>query len=165
MPAQGHTGFISHSGAFCAAIVDWARCQSFGFSRIVSLGNHADVDEADVLSILAEDENTHVIVLYMEGVSDGRKFVKIAREVTQHKPVIAMKAGRFEAGQKAAASHTGALAASDTAFEAAFEKAGILRAGTAEEMFDWARALEFIRVVFPCGDFEIHIKSHGATLR
>ncbi len=94
------------------------------------------------LSVLAEDENTHVIVVYMEGVSDGQKFVATAREVTRHKPVIAMKAGRFEAGQKAAASHTGALAASDTAFDAAFAKGGILRAESAEEMFDWARVLE-----------------------
>ena len=142
MPAQGHIGFISHSGAFCAAIIDWARGQGFGFSRIVSLGNHVDVEEADILSALDEDENTHVIVIYMEGVSDGRKFVQIARKVTLHKPVIAMKVGRFEAGQKAAASHTGALAASDTAFDAAFAKGGILRAELAEEMFDWARVLE-----------------------
>ena len=149
MPAQGHIGFISHSGAFCAAIIDWARGQGFGFSRIVSLGNHADVDEADVLSALAEDENTHVIVIYMEGVSDGRKFVATARQVTLHKPVIAIKVGRFEAGQKAAASHTGALAASDTAFEAAFAKGGILRAESAEEMFDWARALESYPRGFP----------------
>jgi acetate---CoA ligase (ADP-forming) len=142
MPVRGPIGFISHSGAFCAAIVDWARGQGLGFSRIVSLGNHADVEEADVLAILGEDEHTHVIVLYMEGVSDGRRLVEIAREVTRRKPVIALKVGRFESGQRAAASHTGALAASDTAFEAAFEKAGILRADSAEQMFDWARALE-----------------------
>jgi acetyltransferase len=142
MPAQGGVGFISHSGAFAASIVDWARGEGFGFSRIVSLGNQADVNETDMLSLLAEDKDTKVIALYMEGISDGRRFVQVAREVTQHKPVIALKVGRFEAGQKAAASHTGALAASDTAFDAAFAKAGILRAETAEQMFDWARALE-----------------------
>jgi acetyltransferase len=142
MPAQGGVGFISHSGAFAASIVDWARGEGFGFSRIVSLGNQADVNETDMLSLLAEDKDTKVIALYMEGISDGRRFVQAAREVTQHKPVIALKVGRFEAGQKAAASHTGALAASDTAFDAAFAKAGILRAETAEQMFDWARALE-----------------------
>ena len=142
MPTQGHIGFISHSGAFCAAIIDWSREQGFGFSRIVSLGNQADVNETDMLPMLAADEHTHVIVLYMEGVSDGRRFVEVAREVTRVKPVIALKVGRFESGQKAAASHTGALAASDTAFDAAFEKAGILRADTAEQIFDWARALE-----------------------
>ncbi len=142
MPAKGHIGFISHSGAFAAAIVDWARGQGFGFSRIVSLGNQADVNETDMLPMLADDEHTKVIVMYMESVSNGKRFVQVASEVTKRKPVIALKVGRFEAGQKAAASHTGALAASDVAFDAAFEKAGILRAETAEQMFDWARALE-----------------------
>jgi acetate---CoA ligase (ADP-forming) len=141
MPTQGHIGFISQSGAFCAAIIDWSRREGFGFSQLISLGNQADVNETDALSAMAEDEHTNVIVLYMESVSDGRRFVEVARGVTQHKPVIALKVGRFEAGQKAAASHTGALAASDRTFDAAFEKAGILRAGTAEQMFDWARAL------------------------
>jgi len=142
MPTQGGIGFISHSGAFCAAIIDWARKEGFGFSQIVSLGNQADVNETDMLPMLADDPHTKVIVLYMESVSDGKRFVEVAREVTQRKPVIALKVGRFESGQKAAASHTGALAASDIAFDAAFDKAGILRADTAEQMFDWARVLE-----------------------
>ncbi|MCK6582118.1 MAG: acetate--CoA ligase family protein [Anaerolineales bacterium] len=142
MPEQGGIGFISHSGAFAAAIVDWARGQGFGFSRIVSLGNQADVNETDMLAMLADDPHTHVIVMYMETISDGKRFVQVAGEVAKRKPVIALKVGRFEAGQKAAASHTGALAASDTAFDAAFEKAGVIRAETAEQMFDWARALE-----------------------
>jgi acetyltransferase len=142
MPAQGGIAFVSHSGAFCAAIIDWARAQGFGFSQIVSLGNHADVNETDVLPEVARDAHTRVIVLYLEGVSDGIRFVQAADEVTQHKPVIALKVGRFEAGQKAAASHTGALAGSEAAFDAAFSKAGVLRAETAEQMFDWARALE-----------------------
>ncbi|MCB0104123.1 MAG: acetate--CoA ligase family protein [Anaerolineales bacterium] len=142
MPEQGGIGFISHSGAFAAAIIDWARGQGFGFSRIVSLGNQADVNETDMLPMLASDDNTKVIVMYMESISNGRRFVQVAREVSKHKPIIALKVGRFEAGQKAAASHTGALAASDTAFDAAFAKAGVLRAETAEQMFDWARALE-----------------------
>lgn len=142
MPAPGGIGFISHSGAFAASIVDWARGEGFGFSQIVSLGNQADVNETDMLPALAEDPHTKVIALYMESVSDGRRFVETARRVSRRKPLIALKVGRFEAGQKAAASHTGALAASDTAFEAAFAKAGILRADTAEQMFDWARALE-----------------------
>lgn len=141
MPTKGGIGFISHSGAFAAAIVDWARGQGFGFSRIVSLGNQADVNETDMLPMLADDEHTDVIVMYMESISNGRRFVQVASEAAKRKPVIALKVGRFEAGQKAAASHTGALAASDTAFDAAFDKAGVLRAETAEQMFDWARAL------------------------
>ena len=142
MPTQGGIGFISHSGAFAASIVDWARDEGFGFSQIVSLGNQADVNETDMLPMLADDPHTKVIVLYMESVSDGRRFVEFARDVSRSKPVIALKVGRFESGQKAAASHTGALAASDTAFDAAFEKAGILRADTTEQMFDWARGFD-----------------------
>ncbi|MBE0670534.1 MAG: CoA-binding protein, partial [Anaerolineales bacterium] len=142
MPSQGNIGFISHSGAFAAAIIDWAREQGFGFSQIISLGNQADVNETDMLPEIAKDEHTRVITLYMESVSDGKRFVKAASEVTKNKPVIALKVGRYEAGQKAAASHTGALAGSEAAFDAAFAKAGILRAETAEQMFDWARALE-----------------------
>lgn len=142
MPEQGGVGFISHSGAFAAAIIDWARGQGFGFSRIVSLGNQADVNETDMLPMLANDDNTQVIAMYMESISNGKRFVQVASEVSKRKPIIALKVGRFEAGQKAAASHTGALAESDNAFDAAFAKAGVLRAETAEEMFDWARALE-----------------------
>ena len=142
MPTQGGIGFISHSGAFAASIVDWARGEGFGFSQIVSLGNQADVNETDMLPMLADDPHTKVIVMYMESVSDGRRFVEVAREVSRRKPIIALKVGRFESGQKAAASHTGALAASDTAFDAAFEKAGILRADTTEQMFDWARGFD-----------------------
>jgi acetyltransferase len=142
IPTAGGIGFVSHSGAFCAAIVDWSRNQGFGFSQIISLGNQADVTETEMLPVVADDDHTLVIVLYMEGVSDGPGFVKTTREVAPRKPVIALKVGRFDSGQKAAASHTGALAASDTAFDAAFNKAGVLRADSAEQAFDWARALE-----------------------
>jgi acetyltransferase len=175
MPAQGGIGFISHSGAFCAAIVDWARDEGFGFSQIVSLGNQADVNETDMLPMLADDPHTKVIVLYMESVSDGRRFVDVAREVSRRKPVIALKVGRFESGQKAAASHTGALAASDIAFDAAFEKAGILRTDTAEQMFDWARifasrwssserALRVYREVLAEGDHTADDDQHGIAI-
>ena len=142
MPDAGGIGLISHSGAFCAAIIDWARQQGFGFSRIVSLGNQAEVNETDMLPVIAADEHTKVIVLYMESVSNGREFIKAAREVSKLKPVLALKSGRFESGQKAAASHTGALAGSESAFDAAFAKAGVLRADTIEQVFNWARALE-----------------------
>jgi acetyl coenzyme A synthetase (ADP forming)-like protein len=142
MPAAGGIGFVSHSGAFCAAIIDWSRQQGFGFSQIVSLGNQADVTEVDMLPMVAQDESTRVVALYMEGVSDGARFVRVAHSVCRRKPVIALKVGRFDAGQKAAASHTGALAGSDAAFDAAFRKSGVFRANSAEQMFDWARALE-----------------------
>jgi acetyl coenzyme A synthetase (ADP forming)-like protein len=142
MPDAGGIGLISHSGAFCAAIIDWARTQGFGFSRLVSLGNQADVNETDILPVLAADEHTRVIVLYLESVSNGREFIKVAREVSKLKPVVTLKVGRFESGQKAAASHTGALAGSESAFDAAFAKTGIFRADTTEQVFNWARALE-----------------------
>ncbi|RME88038.1 MAG: CoA-binding protein, partial [Anaerolineae bacterium] len=140
-PEKGDLAFISQSGALCAAIIDWSIRQGFGFSRLISLGNQADVNETDVLPHVAADEHTRVLTLYLESVSDGRRFVETARTITRHKPLIALKVGRSEAGQKAAASHTGALAGAETAYQAAFEKAGVLRAGTVEEMFDWARAL------------------------
>jgi acetyltransferase len=142
MPPAGGIGFVSHSGAFCAAIVDWSRSQGFGFSQIVSLGNQADVNETDMLPVVAGDPNTRVVALYMEGVSHGVRFVHAAREVTRKKPVVALKVGRLKAGKRAAASHTGALASSDVAFDAAFARAGIYRADSAEQLFDWARALE-----------------------
>ncbi|MFZ5912374.1 MAG: acetate--CoA ligase family protein [Chloroflexota bacterium] len=141
MPARGQIGFISHSGAFCAAIIDWSREHGFGFSQLISLGNQADVNETDMLPIVAADEHTRVINLYLEGVADGKRFVEVARDVTQHKPVLALKVGRFASGQRAAASHTGALAGSDAAYEAAFEKCGVFRADNAGQMFDWAQAL------------------------
>lgn len=140
-PLPGDVAFISHSGAICAAVIDWARGQGFGLSRLVSLGNQADVNETDVLSPVAADRFTRVLTLYLEGVSDGRRFVQEAGEVARRKPVIALKVGRFQSGQKAVASHTGALAGQESAFNAAFRRAGVIRADTSEEMFDWARAL------------------------
>ena len=140
-PPEGEIAFVSHSGAICAAIVDWSRGQGFGFSRLVSLGNQADVTETEVLAAVAEDEHTAVITLYLESLSSGRAFATTAREVAREKPVLVLKAGRSEAGKQAAASHTGALAGTDAAFDAACRWAGLERATTAEELFAWARAL------------------------
>lgn len=140
-PSAGDVAFISHSGAICAAVIDWARGQGFGLSRLVSLGNQADVNETDMLAPVAEDRHSRVLTLYLEGVSDGRRFVAEAERVTRHKPVIALKVGRFESGQRAVASHTGALAGEEGAFNAAFRRAGVIRVETSEDLFDWARAL------------------------
>jgi acetyl coenzyme A synthetase (ADP forming)-like protein len=140
-PTPGDVAFISHSGAICAAVVDWAHSQGFGLSHLVSLGNQADVNETDVLAPVAADRHTQVLNLYLEGVSDGRRFVHEAGYVTRQKPIIALKVGRFESGRRAVASHTGALAGEENAFNAAFRRAGVIRADTSEEMFDWARAL------------------------
>jgi acetate---CoA ligase (ADP-forming) len=140
-PTPGDVAFISHSGAICAAVIDWARGQGFGISRLVSLGNQVDVNETDVLAPVASDPHTRVLTLYLEGVSDGRRFVEQARSVTRQKPVIALKVGRFASGRRAVASHTGALAGQENAFNAAFRRAGVIRVETSEELFDWARAL------------------------
>jgi len=140
-PPPGDVAFISHSGAICAAVIDWARGQGFGMSRLVSLGNQADVNETDVMSAVAADPFTRVLTLYLEGVSDGRRFTAAAAQVTIDKPVIALKVGRMAGGRRAVASHTGALAGRESAYNAAFRRAGVIRAETSEEMFDWARAL------------------------
>lgn len=140
-PPPGDVAFISHSGAICAAVIDWARGQGFGLSRLISLGNQVDVSETDVLAPTVADPFTHVITLYLESVNNGRRFVEQANAAAQQKPIIALKVGRFSSGQRAAASHTGALAGQDNAYNAAFRRAGVIRAETSEELFDWARAL------------------------
>ncbi len=140
-PTPGGIAFISHSGAICAAVIDWARGQGFGLSRLVSLGNQLDVRETDMLTAVAADPHTRVLTMYLEGISDGRRFVHVASQVSQEKPIIALKVGRFAAGQAAVASHTGALAGQESAFNAAFRRAGVIRADTSEELFDWARTL------------------------
>ncbi|MCD6401134.1 MAG: acetate--CoA ligase family protein [Anaerolineales bacterium] len=140
-PTPGDVAFISHSGAICASVIDWARGQGFGLSRLVSLGNQVDVNETDMLEPVAEDPYTNVLTLYLEGIREGRRFVNTARKVVQHKPIVALKVGRLKSGRKAVASHTGALAGQEHAYNAAFLRAGVLRAKTSEEMFDWARAL------------------------
>jgi acetyl coenzyme A synthetase (ADP forming)-like protein len=140
-PPKGDVAFISHSGAICAVVIDWVRGQGFGLSHLVSLGNQADVSETEALGPVAADPKTRVVTLYLEGISDGRRFVEEAARVVREKPVVALKVGRFESGRRAAASHTGALAGAEEAFDAAFRRSGVLRAATMEEMFHWAQAL------------------------
>lgn len=140
-PIPGEIAFLSHSGAICEAVIDWARGQGFGLSRLVSLGNQMDLNEGDLLPATAADPYTHVVAMYLEGIGDGASFISSAREVSRQKPVVAIKVGRSEGGRAAVASHTGALAGKDRAFDAAFRKAGVIRARHSEEMFDWARAL------------------------
>ncbi len=140
-PRPGDVAFISQSGAILAAVIDWARGQDLGLSHLISLGNQADICETDVLAPVAADVHTNVLTLYLEGVRDGRRFVREASQVARLKPIVALKVGRFASGQRAVASHTGALAGRESAFNAAFWRAGVIRAETSEEMFDWARAL------------------------
>ena len=141
MPRSGDIAFVSQSGAVVAAVIDWALGAGVGFSRMVSLGNGADVNETDLLAEMAADPQSRVITGYLEGVADGRAFIEVATEAAREKPVVMLKVGRGEGGARAVASHTGALAGSDEAYDAAFRKAGVLRANSLEELFDWARAL------------------------
>ena len=140
-PKFGGIAFMSQSGAFGAAILDWAARHEIGMSKFISLGNMADLDESDFMSYLKDDPKTGVITAYLEGVKDGRKFFQRARETTLVKPVVILKAGRTGAGAKAAASHTGSLAGSYRIYEAAFEQTGVLSAKSMRQLFNYAKAL------------------------
>ena len=137
----GPLGFFSHSGAICTAILDWSRDIGLGFSLFASLGNQADVTETDLLAALADDPETRVILGYLEGVADGTRFFAALCEAAARKPCVLLKTGRTVEGARAVGSHTGALAGSDRAFDAAVRQAGAVRVGTLEELFDVARAL------------------------
>ena len=140
-PNSGPIAFLSQSGAFGIAVLDWASMRGIGISKFVSLGNKADVDEADLLYYLVEDEETRVITMYIEGVEKGRKFFNALVETTTRKPVVVLKAGRSEEGARAIASHTGSLAGSDKIYDAVFKQTGTIRANGMEELFDIALAL------------------------
>lgn len=141
MPEPGGIAFVTHSGALAVAILDWARERRVGFSLFASLGNQADVNESDLLDAVAADGETRVIACYLEGVADGRRFLDALRGAAAVKPVVLLKAGRSPEGARAVSSHTGALAGSDRAFDAAARQAGALRVDTVEELFDIARGL------------------------
>jgi acetyltransferase len=137
----GRIAFVAQSGAIITAILDWAHPRGIGFSHLVSLGNMADVDFGDMLDYLADDARTDAILLYVEAIREPRKFMSASRAAARMKPVIAVKAARFEASARAAASHTGALAGSDAVYDAALRRAGILRVDTLEELFDAVETL------------------------
>jgi len=138
---KGDIAFLSQSGAFCTSVLDWAWKEQLGFSHFISLGNKAVLGEEDFLPAFADDPRTEVVAAYLEGVSDGQRFLQVARNVTATKPVVFVKSGRAEAGARAVSSHTGSLAGSDRAYEAAFRQAGIIRAQNVEELFDFAYVL------------------------
>jgi len=140
MPLAGHIGFFSQSGALCVAILDWALGENIGFSRFVSLGNKMDISETDIMLSMGQDENTRVILGYLESIEDGPRFMKAAREVSKTKPIIIIKSGTTSAGAKAASSHTGALAGSDHAYRAAFKQSGIIHAESMQSLFEYAMA-------------------------
>jgi acetyl coenzyme A synthetase (ADP forming)-like protein len=142
-PERGSIAFMSQSGALCTAILDYAVAEGIGFSHFVSLGNKADVDEVALMQAWAEDDETNVVIGYIEGLRDGQEFIRVARETARKKPVIAVKSGRTASGSKAVSSHTGSLAGSDAAYDAAFAQAGVLRADSVQELFDYSTAFAY----------------------
>src|SRR5690606_23159700 len=131
------------SGALGTAVLDWSLAGELGFSKFVSLGNKADVSEIDLLQMWADDPNANVIMAYIEGVPSGREFIDTARLASKKKPIVAVKSGVTQAGSRAVSSHTGSLAGSEQAYAAAFKQAGIIRAHTMEQLFDFARAFAY----------------------
>jgi acetyl coenzyme A synthetase (ADP forming)-like protein len=144
MPPRGPMGFMSQSGALGTAILDWAQAGRLGLSKFVSLGNKADVDEIDLLRVWKDDETSRVLLCYIEGLSDGQEFIRVAREVTRRKPIVALKSGVTQAGSRAVSSHTGSLAGSEQAYRAAFQQSGVIRAQSLQDLFDYAIAFGYL---------------------
>ena len=141
MPLPGRVAFVSQSGALCTAMLDWACDRSLGFSCFLSIGNMLDVDFADLLDYLAEDPRTEAVILYLESITNARRFMSAARACARRKPILAYKAGRFALSAQAAASHTGAMAGIDNVYDAAFQRAGIVRVHRLDDLFDCAQLL------------------------
>ncbi|KZN26353.1 acetyl-CoA synthetase [Haladaptatus sp. R4] len=137
----GSMSFMSQSGAFITAVLDWANDEGLGFKDVVSLGNKAVLSETDFIRAWGEDPETDVILGYLEGVEDGGAFIETAREVTQTTPIVMVKSGRTDAGAQAVSSHTGTLAGSDRAYEAGLEQAGVLRVDSVQGLFDFSQIL------------------------
>jgi acetyl coenzyme A synthetase (ADP forming)-like protein len=140
MPARGGIGFFSQSGALCLAVLDRALPDEIGFSKFISMGNKSDITDTDIMLALAEDDDTRVILGYIEGLTDGRRFMEVAGQVSRKKPLIILKSGITSAGARAASSHTGALAGREAAFSSAFKQSGVIRAHTLNELFNYALA-------------------------
>lgn len=141
LPEPGKLAFISQSGALCTSILDWAKEERVGLSMFVSIGNMIDVNFGDLIDYFGGDPQTRAIILYVESISDPRRFMSSARAVARNKPIIAYKSGRCSESAKAAASHTGAMTGEDAVFDAAFERAGIVRVFEMDELFDVAELL------------------------
>ena len=141
MADPGSISLLSQSGAFITAVLDWASAEGIGFRHVVSLGNKAVIDETDVVQAWGSDPGTDVIVGYLEGIENGRRFLEVVRQTTVDTPVVLVKAGRTEAGAKAASSHTGAIAGSERAYRAGLEQAGVIRVTSTGELLDAARSL------------------------
>lgn len=150
-PRKGKVAMLSQSGAMMTAVLDWADTQKIGFSHFISLGNKCDVDEVDFVEEISDDPETAILILYLESVTNGEKFLRIVSQATKKKPVVILKSGISPAGKAAASSHTGALAGDDIAFDLAFERCGVIRAKTMKELFDLSNLFDKIKIM-PKGD-------------
>ena len=159
MLPRGKIGFFSQSGAMGIAIMDWAIGNDVGFSKFISLGNKADLSEIDFIEYFMNDPGTSMILGYIEDVVDGRRFMEVAARATKVKPIILLKSGGTEAGARAASSHTGALAGSDVAFDAAFKQTGVMRAAGVQDLFD--TALAFSEGKVPAGNRLLVVTNAG----
>lgn len=143
-PPSGGIAFISQSGALMNSVIDRSGLENYGFSLLISYGNGADISLVDLLWLADRDQPTKVIAIYLEGLDEGREFMEAARQISSRKPIVVLKAGRTELGQRAASSHTASLAGSDQVYQAAFKQSGVLSASSLEELFDWNKALEWL---------------------
>ncbi len=143
VPKRGPLSFVSQSGSLCTSVIQYSFEEYLGFSNFISTGNKTDVDDADLIEYFHKDPNTKCIMLYIESLKDARKFFETARKVVRDKPIVAFKSGITEEGVKASSSHTGTIAGSDAAYEAAFRQSGVLRARSLSELFDASRALAY----------------------
>ncbi len=141
IPPEGSLAFISQSGALCRSVLGWSTAKNIGFSHFISVGSMTDLDFGDLIDFLGNEEKARAIILYMENLTQHRKFMSAARSVSRVKPIIVVKAGRSQAGARAAASHTGAMVGEDAAYSAAFRRAGVIRVDTVGQLFDCAEAL------------------------
>jgi acyl-CoA synthetase (NDP forming) len=146
-PMSGNIAMITQSGAFGSAALDYLTGRQMGVSKFVSFGNKCDTSESDILEYLLYDKETDVVLLYLEDVKSGKDFLKVAKKVSLKKPIVVIKSGKSEAGARAAASHTGAIAGADKIYDAAFEKTGVIRAKNMNEFFDIGKALAMMK---PC---------------
>jgi acetate---CoA ligase (ADP-forming) len=161
LPATGGIGYISQSGALLAAILDMAAASGIGFSKLVSIGNKIDVNELDLVSALGDDDETKVIAGYLESITDGNSFVRRAEQISNTKPILLIKSGGTTVGAKAATSHTGSMAGGETAYEAGFERAGIIRCASIEQQFSYAEG--FAMQPLPAGNNVVIITNAGGA--
>ena len=158
-PLPGNVGYLSQSGALVTAILDVARAGNLGFSKMISIGNKADLDELDLIKAMGDDDDTKVIAGYLENIAHGDEFVREAEAISRHKPILLMKSGGTGAGAAAASSHTGSLAGSEVAYECVFERAGIIRCESIEAQFDYMQA--FVSQPLPQGPNVVVVTNAG----